>query len=80
MRTQLSNVKRSAPTSDQQADFGGAIERLIEEVADNRAATLRGLPPRFSLEMEDLDSSPVLVLVDSARNRRARIPLEWEDS
>jgi len=75
----VSNAKLSAPTSDPTSDFGAAIGRLADEVASNRDALLRGLPPRFRLEMKDSESNnPQLVIVDAVRKRRAVVQLDWE--
>lgn len=75
----VGNAKLSAPTSDPAVDFGAAIGRLADEVASNRDAVSRGLPPRFRLEMKDSEgNTPQLVIVDTVRRRRAVLPLDWE--
>lgn len=74
----LSNPKASSPTSDSTADFGRAIERLIESVALLQNAATRALPRRYSFRIETTNAAPTgLVIVDSKTKMKATIPLEW---
>lgn len=69
----MRNQKRVRPSSDPATDFSKFLGDMGDDIKDLQSAAIRGLPKGWFFRVE----KDGLVVVDSTKNRKAKIDLDW---